>query len=80
MGSWAQELALLRVATHRQTGTAIMSPIKSARLKGHDPYAYLKEVLTRLPTQQMIEIDQLLPRMRQPVSPHMIFLLASERC
>ena len=31
--------------------TAIMSLIKSARMKGHDPYAYLKDLLTRLPTQ-----------------------------
>jgi hypothetical protein len=27
---------------------AIMSLIQSARLNGHDPYAYLKGVLTRL--------------------------------
>jgi len=25
--------------------------IKSARMNGHDPYAYLKDVLRRLPTQ-----------------------------
>ncbi|RMS74722.1 Transposase [Pseudomonas savastanoi] len=40
---------------------AIMSLIPSARLNGHDPYAYLKDVLTRLPTQRATEIDQLLP-------------------
>ncbi|OPA90615.1 transposase [Pseudomonas fluorescens] len=40
---------------------AIMSLIQSARMNGHDPYAYLKDVLTRLPTQRAIEIDQLLP-------------------
>ncbi|RMN88168.1 Transposase component [Pseudomonas coronafaciens pv. coronafaciens] len=40
---------------------AIMSLIQSARLNGHDPYAYLKDVLTRLPTQRATEIDQLLP-------------------
>ena len=39
---------------------AIMSLIQSARLNGHDPYAYLKDVLTRLPTQRASEIDQLL--------------------
>ena len=27
---------------------AIMSLIQSARMNGHDPYAYLKDVLTRL--------------------------------
>ena len=40
---------------------AIMSLIQSARMNGHDPYAYLKDVLTRLPTQKASEIDQLLP-------------------
>ncbi len=38
-----------------------MSLIQSARMNGHDPYAYLKDVLTRLPTQRASEIDQLLP-------------------
>ena len=33
-------------------GAAIMSLIQSAKLNGHDPYAYLKDVLTRLPTQR----------------------------
>ena len=40
---------------------AIMSLIQSARLNGHDPYAYLKDVLTRLPTQRASEITELLP-------------------
>ena len=40
---------------------AIMSLIQSARLNGHDPYAYLKDVLARLPTQRASEIGQLLP-------------------
>lgn len=31
---------------------AIISLIQPARLNGHDPYAYLKDVLTRLPTQR----------------------------
>jgi transposase len=53
-----------------------MSLIQSARLNGHDPYTYLKDILTRLPTQRMIEIDQLLPHMWQPVSVRKIFLAA----
>jgi len=40
---------------------AIMSLIQSARMNGHDPYAYLKNVLIRLPTQKASEIEQLLP-------------------
>ena len=46
---------------------AIMSLIQSARLNGHEPYSYLKDVLTRLPTQRASEIDQLLPHIWQPV-------------
>ncbi|MBB6157372.1 transposase [Pseudomonas sp. JAI115] len=46
---------------------AIMSLIQSARLNGHDPYAYLKDVLTYLPTQRASEIDQLLPHRWHPV-------------
>lgn len=45
---------------------AIMSLIQSARLNGHDPYAYLKDVLTRLPTQRASEIAELLPHRWQP--------------
>ena len=40
---------------------AIMSLIQSARMNGHDPFAYLKDVLTRLPTLRASAIDQLLP-------------------
>ena len=45
---------------------AIMSLIQSARLNGHDPYAYLKDVLTCLPTQRASEIEQLLPHLWMP--------------
>lgn len=41
---------------------AIMSLIQSARMNGHDPYTYLKDVLMRLPTQRASEITQLLPQ------------------
>jgi transposase len=39
---------------------AVMSLIQSAKLNGHDPYAYLKDVLTRLPTQRASQIGELL--------------------
>jgi len=35
-----------------QRAAAVMSLIQSAKLNGHDPYAYLKDVLARLPTQK----------------------------
>jgi transposase len=44
-----------------QRAAAVMSLIQSARMNGHDPYAYLKDVLTRLPTQQASRIEELLP-------------------
>ena len=44
-----------------QRAAAVMSLIQSARMNGHDPYAYLKDVLTRLPTQRASQIGELLP-------------------
>ena len=44
-----------------QRAAAVMSLIQSAKLNGHDPYAYLKDVLERLPTQTNSRIDELLP-------------------
>lgn len=35
--------------------------IQSARMKGHDTYTYLKDVLRRLPTQRASQIIDLLP-------------------
>lgn len=49
-------------------GAAIMSLIQSAKLNGHDPYAYLKDVLTRLPTQRNSMIAQLLPHRWTPAT------------
>lgn len=40
---------------------AAMSLIQSAKLNGHDPYAYMKDILTRLPTQPNSKIEELLP-------------------
>jgi transposase len=47
-------------------GAAVMSLIQSAKLNGHDPYAYLKDVLTRLPMQRASMIGELLPHRWQP--------------
>jgi hypothetical protein len=43
-----------------QRGAALMTLIQSARLNGHDPYIYLKDVLTRLPTQKASALTKLL--------------------
>ena len=44
-----------------QRAAAVMSLIQSAKLNGHDPYLYLKDVFTRLPTHPASRIDELLP-------------------
>jgi len=49
-----------------QRAAVIMSLIQSAKLNGHDPYRYLKDVLERLPTQPASRIDELLPHCWQP--------------
>ena len=52
-----------------QRAAAVMSLIQSARLNGHDPYAYLKDVLQRLPTHRASQIEDLLPHRWRPVLP-----------
>lgn len=49
-----------------QRAAAVMSLIQSARMNGHDLYAYLKDVLTRLPTHKASQIEELLPHRWQP--------------
>ena len=46
---------------------AIMSLIQSAKLNGHEPFAYLKDVLSRLPTQPYSQISELLPHHWQSI-------------
>jgi hypothetical protein len=49
-----------------QRAAAIMSLLHTAKLNGHDPYLYLKDVLERLPTQADNRIRELLPYCWQP--------------
>jgi len=51
-----------------QRAAAAMSLIQSAKMNGHDPYAYLKDVLTRLPTHPNNRIDELLPHNWTPAN------------
>jgi transposase len=48
---------------------AIMSLIQSAKANGHNPHAYLIDVLTRLPSTKDKDIDTLLPHLWKPVVP-----------
>ena len=49
-----------------QRAAVIMSLVQSARLNGIDPYAYLADVLRRLPTHSNRQLDELLPHVWQP--------------
>jgi hypothetical protein len=60
----AAELAFRRELASGQAGkraAAVMSLIQSAKLNGLDPYAYLRDVLERLPLQPASRISELLP-------------------
>ena len=51
-----------------QRAAAIMSLVQSAKLNGHDPYNYIKDVLARLPTHPARNINELLPHRWAPAS------------
>ena len=44
----------------------IISLIESAKLNGHDPWAYLKDVFERLPTLKNCDLASILPHNWQP--------------
>ena len=46
-----------------ERAAVVMSLLQSAKLNRHDPFAYLKDVLTRLPTQLNSRIGELLPHL-----------------
>lgn len=49
-----------------QRAAVVMSLVQSARLNGLEPWAYLRDVLDRLPTHLNSRIDDLLPHCWQP--------------
>ena len=49
-----------------QRAAVVMSLVQSARMNGLDPWAYLKDVLSRLPGHLNSRIDELLPHRWQP--------------
>ena len=50
-----------------ERAAVVMSLLQSAKLSGHEPWAYLKDVLTRLPTQLNSRIEELLPHRWAPL-------------
>ena len=51
-----------------QRAAMVMSLVQSAKLNGHDPWAYLKDVLERLLAHPNHRIDELLPHRWSPVA------------
>ena len=51
-----------------QRAAIVMSLVQSAKLNGHDPWAYLKDVLERLPEHPNRRIDELLPHRWKPAN------------
>ena len=49
-----------------ERAAVVMSLLQSAKLNGRNPWAYLKDVLTRLPTQLNSRIEELLPYRWKP--------------
>ena len=49
-----------------ERAAVVMSLIESAKLNGHDPWAYLKDVFERLPTLKQRDLAQLLPHNWRP--------------
>ena len=47
----------------------VMSLVQSAKLNGHDPWAYLRDLLERLPTHANSRIEELLPHRWQKPAP-----------
>jgi len=49
-----------------ERAAVVLSLIESAKLNGHDPWAYLKDVFERLPTLKHRDLAHLLPHNWQP--------------
>jgi transposase len=49
-----------------ERAAVVMSLLQSAKLNGHEPWAYLKDILTRMPTQLNSRIEELLPHRWEP--------------
>jgi len=51
-----------------ERAAVVMSLLQSVKINGRDPWAYLKDVLTRMPTQLNSRIEELLPHRWQPAA------------
>lgn len=51
-----------------ERAAVVTSLLHSAKMNGHEPWAYLKDILTRMPTQLNSRIEELLPHRWQPAN------------
>ena len=58
--AWHQPVEPAPSASVPQVDSGAISPAP-AKLDGHDPFTYLKDILSRLPTQPNSRISELLP-------------------
>ena len=56
-----QNGVMLQFSFEFSSGIPLLSLIESAKLHGHDPFAYLRDVLTRLLTHPYRRLDEPLP-------------------
>jgi len=69
MRSWAMGRKACLICDSELVGqqaAVVMSLVPPAKLKGHDPWAYLRDLLTWLPTHLNNKIDELLPHRWSP--------------
>jgi transposase len=53
-----------------QRAANLMTLIQSAKLNGHDPYRYLRDILDRLPTQPASRLEELPHRWQPSATTH----------
>lgn len=56
-----------------------MSLIQSAKLNGHDPHTYLKDVLTRLLTHMNSRLEELRPHLGERLSVYLSTIIDCDR-
>ena len=56
-----REVEYLQSLEAGERAAVVLSLIESAKLNGHDPWAYMKDVFERLPTLKQRDLAQLLP-------------------
>jgi hypothetical protein len=65
-GRWGGKHCSSREARWPVNGQPVVSLVQSAKLKGQDPWAYLRDVLARIHSHPSHRLDELLPHRWRP--------------